>query len=825
MTVEHDQAGFSSYKIGSGDLRGDTMGSQFFIKCFRQPILNWAPKCLQPMLAVVCPLTKRKVDNSRSASADDVCNKIRVQGFSSDQGKAMITSSRNVLDEEPRPTSIGQIVSKQEIRITCYGRSSRTIARTLGQTYKDGRMMNSLKYHGVWDNDSGSATVKVNTRVQAAWQNRYMFYSVLADKKAPFNTRLCFISMVCNILLSGMEPFVFSDVELDRMTAFMCGMSRALLSGKAHSDIGGKHASWSNVQVLKTCGLLPVDVELAVRSPEWVRNIVCEPETMGALLPVWFGKCVFDSIEPCQLPWNIQLAKDLVFAARIEDWDHISEQVRRDPITLFPFHKSYMLDFDHEYPRALLLDQLQRVFASVDKVDPNMPGDIHVCDICDEQGNICGCQAPSLAMLRHHQGLSSQKGHSTRSFINICIVPNQCCVCMSVFSDSATAQPHLANAFARGRCRADAGYKKCVVCLLSLCLLFPDSTPKRAVCDYAVMIRMDDLQRHVRTHLWQHMDVLKHEMILTRETEQTGNKVEGGGSCDQVVRVDSPPAATSSHGPLRVAGVGVENQAGCQHGAANKDKGDDIFISVKCSNNQRRGGQGEEVKRSQSAQVTRQQFSEDQDVDRSLLWSWMVPVAVCSTAVQDGKKYNQTKKAVKANGPTSLGMHSKGILSGRLEAIHTKAGTMEEGQDKVLLVEAGSHLQTFLKDLASSGPKKVGTFIRYFQIKTIQDPPKAIVLFQISTISRLPAEVERTLHYVMEILEASLLEESEPATPMEGTQQAEIAKLKQELVRGRMILNARQPATIRFMTTRSRKWVHLFLMILTLISPSIRMIG
>ena len=136
--------------------------------------------------------------------------------------------------------------------------------QTVRESHKEGRIINNLKYLGVWNNDSGTASVQVNIRIQAAWQKWSMFSNLLTDKKAPFNTRrLCFIKVVYNTLLSGMEPFVFSEAELDRIIVFLRGRSTALLFGRAHSDNDGKHSSWSNSMVLRRCRFFPVHLELA----------------------------------------------------------------------------------------------------------------------------------------------------------------------------------------------------------------------------------------------------------------------------------------------------------------------------------------------------------------------------------------------------------------------------------------------------------------------------------------------------------------------------------------------------------------------------------
>jgi hypothetical protein len=115
-------------------------------------------------------------------------------------------------------------VTKQEVSIACFGKNARATERTFRMNFDKGRLLNNMKYLGVWYNDSGSNKVQVSTRIQAAWQKWFMFSSFLVDEKAPFNTgRLCFINMVHNTLLSGMEPYVLTDPELDRVTIFLFG--------------------------------------------------------------------------------------------------------------------------------------------------------------------------------------------------------------------------------------------------------------------------------------------------------------------------------------------------------------------------------------------------------------------------------------------------------------------------------------------------------------------------------------------------------------------------------------------------------------------------
>ena len=98
--------------------------------------------------------------------------------------------------------------------------------------------------------------------------------------------------------------------------------------------------------------------------------------------------------------------------------------------------------------------------------------------------------------------------------------------------------------------------------------------------------------------------------------------------------------------------------------------------------------------------------------------------------------------------------------------------------DKQMFTEAGVNVQQFLQELMTAGPKKIATFIRHFQTKTIRDQTKAIVMIQFSSLYQRHQEVERSVHAIVEVLGAELMDGMEPATPMERAVQSEIEKLK-----------------------------------------------
>jgi len=165
----------------------------------------------------------------------------------------------------------------------------------------------------------------------------------------------------------------------------------------------------------------------------------------------------------------------------------------------------------------------------------------------------------------------------------------------------------------------------------------------------------------------------------------------------------------------------------------------------------------------------------------ALLWSWMVPIALASGAMEAGVKYNQANKGAKANGPP-WAYTVKAFLLTVLETLFAKVGAMAEGEQKAILVEAGSLIQNYLKEMTEKGPKKAKVYLRFFQVKTVRDQSKVIVFFQISSLYKQHAEVERALHLTLETLGADLLD-AEPATPMERALQLEIDNMKKKPVR------------------------------------------
>jgi hypothetical protein len=300
--IEHDEPNkVADFTIGSGSLPGDNIASDLFSRCFRKPVSKWTEDCKQPFLTTTCPLRGCSADTSKTMYADDLFNIIVVQGLDTNQMQEIVQASNTNLTEQITPIGVGQNTKKQEITVACFGANSRNIERDIRKNKLGGKnILHQLKYLGSWISESGSITKEINARLEVAWKKWFMFSKLLTDSDIPFTVRrLCFINMVYNTLLSGLEAFVLSNSELDKLTKFICSRCRALLLGKAHSKIDqNTHTSLSNHIVVKKTGILPVHLELTVRRLKWFKQIVTRPSSAGNLIAAWFGNFEIEVLFP-----------------------------------------------------------------------------------------------------------------------------------------------------------------------------------------------------------------------------------------------------------------------------------------------------------------------------------------------------------------------------------------------------------------------------------------------------------------------------------------------------------------------------------------------
>ena len=83
------------------------------------------------------------------------------------------------------------------------------------------------------------------------------------------------------------------------------------------------------------------------------------------------------------------------------------------------------------------------------------------------------------------------------------VVTNQCPLCASVFADKVTAQHHVANSLAKGRCNTDMGFKEVTVCEpCSLVCPFHKVTglDGLSICSFEAT-HLSQLQSHIAQHL------------------------------------------------------------------------------------------------------------------------------------------------------------------------------------------------------------------------------------------------------------------------------------------------------------------------------------
>ena len=318
--------------------------------------------------------------------------------------------------------------------------------------------------------------------------------------------KLFFSALVVNTALSTLEAFVLTEAEMDRITSFFCGRSRALMMGKACKKDDQHIESLKNSEVLRKVGVLPAHLELRVRRLKWLQSLVLKPSNAGCLLGAWFGEYQWD-LKKSENPWTRQLMCDLQDTSKMNQANSsLLEKIIENPLCIFKGDvRTWFLELDFTELRSRCLHELQLsgVYCKYRGNGDDAPSHIIRCDIfidgkqCDY---VCSCKAE----LVHHQVKSSLPGHTLRSEINRLVITNQCPFCSTIFADVMTTQHHLRGSYIRGYCRADLSYKTvCPKQPLSLKCPWSQILDQHAepACDYEA-----DHLKQLHLHVTKHVD-------------------------------------------------------------------------------------------------------------------------------------------------------------------------------------------------------------------------------------------------------------------------------------------------------------------------------
>ena len=161
----------------------------------------------------------------------------------------------------------------------------------------------------------------------------------------------------------------------------------------------------------------------------------------------------------------------------------------------------------------------------------------------------------------------------------------------------------------------------------------------------------------------------------------------------------------------------------------------------------------------------------------ALMWSIMVPYQLIEPAVQTGKDFVEKYKGGSNHKAGSPHVRVwKTLIQTILISVSNKIESLVVGEDDALsnnLKSAATLIQEYYNTMISQGPKKAINFIRQCRVKQCRDTEKGIIHYQISHLCDYRS-VDVALHFLMENLNAEILEGTEPPSEIERKLQKDI---------------------------------------------------
>ena len=315
---------------------------------------------------------------------------------------------------------------------------------------------------------SGSNGAEVQSRIDAMWRAYAHMGKFWRGCKYFRMKKLIFHSNITGSSLSGLEPFVMSRTEHDRLTTALVKIARRVLGSRATSyrqeEGETKWRSLPNHDVRRMLNILPHHTEMLLRRLQYYQRMIRQQDAHTQVLAALFSPLEFEQEDPVDIegrirlgvahPWLLQLQQDFdtVFA-KIEDLFLDGSVLDGRYAQLFWPHGEgsellatveHFRDFDIHATRPIFLAQ------SFDDLQPTLET-THVSFPCPIKINehTCGLTFKSHMALLSHIRLS----HGARNLLDLLTCTNQCVFCRSCFTNRENARVHTQRAVRSHLCR------------------------------------------------------------------------------------------------------------------------------------------------------------------------------------------------------------------------------------------------------------------------------------------------------------------------------------------------------------------------------------
>lgn len=198
------------------------------------------------------------------------------------------------------------------------------------------------RYLGPWLRYDGSFVGERARRVAAA-RGAWRAFSKFFTSGAILRLRvLAFRCVVVMTLFPGVLSFVLSPADEAVFDSFIAARGRTLLKGKACEREEGegetRYRALSSREVMRTLGIAPTAIELAVQRLRWFQSVLMEPAHHEMYLTAMFGQFAFET-QPLvhqkggdNHPWVWQLCKDLSRLSQLDSCACFVERMQRCPL-------------------------------------------------------------------------------------------------------------------------------------------------------------------------------------------------------------------------------------------------------------------------------------------------------------------------------------------------------------------------------------------------------------------------------------------------------------------------------------------------------------
>ena len=506
-----------AFMCDEGGLMGRSETPRIFLGVFHKTVLAWllSHKETDKPMWLTDPISGRKVTGALVGFADDLFKKHVVHTGTAKEAIDILRTSSASLNEGLRQIKLKQNMDKREVVPRLKGRQNKKLGELLSSLHTvapDGKQVIYepqglcrpwARHLGGAYTFNGSNHTEIQRRLHAmrvGWLSMGRFWF---SRCCRAHKRIIYAGKVVEAGLSGLESYVFSQQELQKIEAVHFKYLRALELGKATTWEADHPRGTSNKALLRKWRLIPTPGELAIRRVKWLQSALLHPVAHRQLRAAIWGHLPGEPptlnatghlIDDCN-PFARQFANDLwlYFGLSVSEdffaeWEHYNFSWRSllsEASLADTFEK---LDASSLRTAALISDELwSRLVPQTKKAKQDSE---FTCPLPLSSGQICGQSFSTLQGLVCHQ--IRKADHQYRQPLQSMIKMNQCPACHSTFSSVMGAKQHARFSWARGYCRLSCSH-----------FAWPLVVPSSLTCPLCDFMATDSssFQAHALTHL------------------------------------------------------------------------------------------------------------------------------------------------------------------------------------------------------------------------------------------------------------------------------------------------------------------------------------